>query len=264
MPFTTSSCHVLVHVPALVLDPDVARGFCEVPGDTIEVIDAIWLQPASALPVPHAVLPDGCVDVILETAGEGALIFGPTTARVDVLLDPGVTYAGVRLQPWIGAPLLGRHGEELVDRVEPWPHDVPRLGATLDEALAAITSVATHLVDRMRWSPAQRLVRDAHTALGAASLLPTVAALARTLGVSVRTLRRAFDAVTGAGPKTALRIVRLHRALARIGTERLVEVAHDCGFADQAHLARELRTLAGLRGRNLQARAAAAALHVPA
>ncbi|MEV5769093.1 helix-turn-helix domain-containing protein, partial [Micromonospora sp. NPDC052213] len=51
----------------------------------------------------------------------------------------------------------------------------------------------------------------------------------------------------GYGPKTLARILRMGRALAlaRAGTP-LAEVAARCGYADQAHLTRDVRDLAGV------------------
>lgn len=51
----------------------------------------------------------------------------------------------------------------------------------------------------------------------------------------------------GYGPKTLARILRLRRALALAGAGvPFAETAARCGFADQAHLARDVRELAGV------------------
>ena len=70
-------------------------------------------------------------------------------------------------------------------------------------------------------------------------------------GLSERQLRRRFEAAVGYGPKTFQRIVRFRRWLdrARDGPpERrsLVDLAMESGYADQAHLTREVARLAGL------------------
>ena len=47
-------------------------------------------------------------------------------------------------------------------------------------------------------------------------------------------------------PKTVARILRFRRALALVrGGADLAATAQDCGFADQPHLNREFRALAG-------------------
>lgn len=151
-----------------------------------------------------------------------------------------------------GAPVVGRKGPELVGRVEDAAAILPspraRVGVAEPEALfALLATVATDLANRLHCGGALRLVREAHALVAARPGSASVAVVARTLGVSPRTLRRAFEAVTGSGPKTALRIVRLQRALRLLrGGHRAADVALDCGFADQAHLTNELRTLAGV------------------
>jgi AraC-like DNA-binding protein len=75
----------------------------------------------------------------------------------------------------------------------------------------------------------------------------SVGATADAVGLSARHLhRRCLDAF-GYGPKTLARVLRMGRAvpLARAGTPFAV-VAATAGYADQAHLAREVRALAGV------------------
>jgi AraC-like DNA-binding protein len=74
-----------------------------------------------------------------------------------------------------------------------------------------------------------------------------VAAIADTLDLSARQLhRRSLDAF-GYGPKTLARVLRMHRALdlARTGVP-LAETAFRSGYADQSHLAREVKAFAGV------------------
>lgn len=76
-----------------------------------------------------------------------------------------------------------------------------------------------------------------------------IAALARRLEVSARTLERRFVAAVGLTPKRYSRIARMQRSLASLALPgaRAIDVAHALGFTDQAHLTRELVALAGVR-----------------
>jgi AraC-like DNA-binding protein len=80
-----------------------------------------------------------------------------------------------------------------------------------------------------------------------------VRALASDLGWSPRRLIDRFRDHVGLPPKAAARVIRLDRAVfaLRSGTPRIAEVAAACGYADQAHLGRELRTLGGITPREL-------------
>ncbi|MFG2167361.1 helix-turn-helix domain-containing protein [Micromonospora chersina] len=75
----------------------------------------------------------------------------------------------------------------------------------------------------------------------------TVAATAAEVGLGARALHRRSQLLFGYGPKTLARILRMRRALdlADAGTP-LAEVAVLAGYADQAHLTREVKELAGV------------------
>ncbi|MBJ7455792.1 MAG: AraC family transcriptional regulator [Thermoleophilia bacterium] len=104
---------------------------------------------------------------------------------------------------------------------------------------------------------AARLARSGHPDPGAAWALGRLSAsggrvaigdLARELGWSHRRLIARFRAEVGLPPKTVARIVRFERLRALLGAEPgigLARAAAGCGFSDQAHLAREVRDLAG-------------------
>jgi AraC-like DNA-binding protein len=67
------------------------------------------------------------------------------------------------------------------------------------------------------------------------------------LGLGERQLRRRATAAFGYGPKTLQRVLRFQRALALARAGRpLADVAYETGYADQAHMAHEVRELAGV------------------
>ena len=74
-----------------------------------------------------------------------------------------------------------------------------------------------------------------------------IASIAERLGWSRKHLAEKFTDATGIGPKTLSRIVRFNRALglSRQQSADWADIAADCGYADQAHLVREFRDLAG-------------------
>ena len=73
--------------------------------------------------------------------------------------------------------------------------------------------------------------------------------LTETLGCSRKHLSQRFAVEVGKPPKTVARILRFEHACAlmRHGANRdWTGIAFDCGYADQAHIIREFRSLAGL------------------
>ena len=73
-----------------------------------------------------------------------------------------------------------------------------------------------------------------------------VASIAKSAGISQRTLIEHFTSAVGLTPKRFGRIVRFHRAaaLARSGPFDWARVAHESGYYDQAHLIHDFRELA--------------------
>jgi AraC-like DNA-binding protein len=80
--------------------------------------------------------------------------------------------------------------------------------------------------------------------------------LAGEVGWSQRHLANQFRLEVGLTPKAMARVVRFHRArrLLQVSRDcRLADVAADCGYYDQAHLARDFTALAGCSPRRLMA-----------
>jgi AraC-like DNA-binding protein len=75
-----------------------------------------------------------------------------------------------------------------------------------------------------------------------------ISRLAREVGLSRRHLTERFTGEYGISPKQTSRLVRFAaaRALVTDAHRPLAEVAARCGYADQAHLTREWRALAGV------------------
>lgn len=70
--------------------------------------------------------------------------------------------------------------------------------------------------------------------------------VAAEVGWSSRHLAEEFTSVVGLAPKTVARIMRFERSTALVaGGHDLAVVAARSGFADQAHMTREWRRLAG-------------------
>ncbi|MDT0451512.1 DUF6597 domain-containing transcriptional factor [Streptomyces hesseae] len=193
------------------------------------------------------VLPDGCMD-LLWTEGR-LLVAGPDTRAYRPGSSAQGPWAGVRFHPGTAPALLGVPAHELRDRrvelADLWSGaEVRRLTERVDAArdpAAALEELALRLAGD---APAPDPLLGAVVASLAAGR--SVAATGESVGLSARQLhRRALNAF-GYGPKTLGRILRMQRAvaLARAGVP-FAETAVRAGFADQAHLARDVRELAG-------------------
>ncbi len=83
-----------------------------------------------------------------------------------------------------------------------------------------------------------------------------VARLSERLGISSRQLLRRFELGVGYGPSLFRRVVRLqlvvHSAVPQ-GPRRLAHLPANAGYADQAHMNRDIRQLAGVTAGELLA-----------
>ena len=206
-----------------------------------------------------AVLPDGCTDLIFD--GHQLLIAGPDrVAQPGSTADQSYPIVGLRMSSGIGPALWGVPGCELVDRRVPvsdiWPAaDVERLTALVAAAADPASVLESIAARRWRASPPDRTMIDIAARLRTGI---TVAEVAAMTGFSERQLLRRSLVAYGYGAKTLARILRLTVALdAAWAGAAFATVASDAGYADQAHLSRDVRELTGRTLSQLVARAGA-------
>ncbi|MFE3852930.1 helix-turn-helix domain-containing protein [Streptomyces griseorubiginosus] len=190
------------------------------------------------------VLPDGCMDLLWH---DGRLLVAGPDTRAYVTGGAPSRWVGLRFAPGAAPAFLGVPGHELRDlRVELtdlWPaSEVRRLRDRMAEAPDPAVALEGIVLERA--APPEPLLRALVASLDAGR---PVAVAADELGLGVRQLHRRSLVAFGYGPKTLARILRLRRALvlARAGVP-YAETALRSGFADQAHLARDVRELAGV------------------
>jgi AraC-like DNA-binding protein len=205
----------------------------------------LWEREVGPSPGPTRILPDGCLDLLWD--GQRLTVAGPDTAARWHVSPPGTRYTALRFSGGAGPALLGVPADELRDQTayldELWAAAETR---ELSEQVAA--DPATALID---WAARTATPREPVEPLGSrvlsmAAVGTPVAQMADRLGLGVRQLHRRCLPLFGYGPRHLSRVMRLHRALdsARVGTP-LAAVAAGCGYADQAHLSREVRALVG-------------------
>lgn len=221
----------------------------------------LWQSQLAADAGGHiTVLPDGCVDILWR---DGTLfVVGPDRVAAHPALAPGAQVLGARFRPGqalaaLGLPLADIVGQAvpLVELKAGWA--VQAAGSIGDTAPAErLQRMAQCLQQHMGAAPIDAQAQRANVlfqqlASGQASL----DALAARLNLSPRSLRRFSQAQFGYGAKTLERILRLQRFL-RHGRaaplHSLAMLAADAGYADQSHLSREARELAGMTAAELR------------
>jgi AraC-like DNA-binding protein len=189
------------------------------------------------------VLPDGCLDLIWS---DGTLmVAGPDTGAFVMTTPVETRYTGLRFRPGTGPGILGVPANELRNQRVPlaalWPGGQVR---RLTEQLAEAPDPAVLLEDL---AAARSGTTDPVVGAVLSGLDRPVADIASEANLSERQLHRRCQAAFGYGAKTLARILRMGHALnlARNGTP-FASVAAAAGYADQAHLSREIKSLTGL------------------
>jgi AraC-like DNA-binding protein len=236
--------------PHPALRPLVARGYT-------------GYHERTAAPLRRVETPHPAIVVIVnlgpalrvDGAAFGSFVAGLTD--VPVLTEHPGEQAGIQLDltPLGARMLLGVPLREVARRVVALDAvlaeaDVARLLAadTWEERFAQLDTLLLGRLDRA--TPPRPDVAYAWSRLVATDGAVSVAQLCAELRCSRRHLSARFGDEVGLGPKAVGRILRFRRATALLGDRHaaltLAEVAAAGGFADQAHLTREFRAMAGV------------------
>ncbi|AGC41768.1 AraC family transcriptional regulator [Myxococcus stipitatus DSM 14675] len=241
-----------------------------VPNALADRVDAFWCFVAAprregSTPLLQRILPDGCTDLIVRfpdarEIGRGLephlTVVGPMERFVLTDPEPGSVCLGIRLKPGWAQALLGVSPKALCNLsigVEDCAPAFLRLqkrlatARSLPHALALLRDEFSLRNASPLHLPNARTTHALHCLQSSAGRL-SMSRLARTVGVSERTLHRDILEEAGVAPKLLARVLRFQRALThlRAGTLDLSAVALECGYADQSHFTREVRELAGV------------------
>lgn len=224
------------------------------------LVAAIWTMAGDGAAddwVEQDATPDGCVEMIHRLRGRSA--WGeeqPTLFATGLNLTPvrfrisgDAMFVGVRFWPWAwemlgGFPCPaftqgGGQGWIAIDAESQAASLLTAPGDISARIAAAFAAMAPHPI-------------------GSHVLAATrVEDIVRASGRSYRAVQRWFENSVGITPRRYLRLIRFHRAMADVGTPtaNLADQAAKGGFADQAHMARDFRLLAGLAPRTARERA---------
>ena len=220
------------------------------PAATRGLLTCVWSRQVTGELAGEArrIVPDACVDIIWHRESGRLFVAGPDTQAHLSTLEPGELVAA-RFRTGRSPASLGVPADALrdsrVELAELWPDRVDRLADALaaTDTTAAAQGVLGSAVLAARADPDPAVPELLSLAGGGAR----VGAMADAVGLTERQLHRRCLAAFGYGAKVLQRVLRFDRAmrLARGGTE-LADVAYWAGYADQAHLSREVRALSGV------------------
>ena len=187
-------------------------------------ISHYWLSLNNTRPA-QTILPDGCVDLVVEATGASApsWVYGTTTGPVSVPIRLGVHYLGIRFKPGQSRHFVALPAKELTDSHAPAPEVLRFALDGIAEQIGrgtvfrALDGVLTRTLACR--SPQAHRVDAALQCLTSGQRPVRIGDLAKNLGVSRRHFERIFLDCVGVSPKMFATIQR-YRAAARALSRR--------------------------------------------
>jgi AraC-like DNA-binding protein len=206
----------------------------------------------------HTTWPDGCVSLFI-VANRGvpaaASVIGPRLRALRAPVRSGLVLRGLRLWPDTAASVLGVDPGAIRDLTRPAAEVLGYGALSLARALAAARDDAGLDAVWESWLEpriAAAALPDPDVRFVVRRLIDSsgtcdVAAAARDVGISARSLERRFVAAVGLSPKQFARVRRVRAAIGAIaaGERSLTTLARGARL-EPASFAREFRSVAGL------------------
>ncbi|MFB9947320.1 helix-turn-helix domain-containing protein [Rhizobium puerariae] len=203
-----------------------------------------------------AIVPDGCSGLIW--AGGEMLVVGPDRFAAFPRLAPGETIFGLRFRPGAALRWLDVSLSELTGQTVPLRH-LRSDACEIEQQLADEASLERKLALLHAWALRQATSAagpvDEMEALFDALKTVTVNHIADRYTFGQRTLRRHSHDHFGYGPKTLERILRFQRFLGLVrasATQSLAHLSLEAGYADQAHMTRDVREFSTLTPQDIR------------
>ena len=244
-------------------------GFYPTPPPLATAVKAVWFARGTKaeFEVPEPIVPDGCVELVLNLADRFVqvdaghalqpreLLVGQMTRPTIASPTGDVDLIGIRFWPGRAGAVLRTPMWELQDQLVAASSVLPVFDRLADDLrslprasrLAHLTTVLAPQCSRV--SPARlRNVDVALAAIAATHGTLSIEKVAGHAGVTRRHLERQFREQVGLGVKQVARITRIQSVLGVLQSRPSLsgaEIAARFGYSDQAHLIHECRALTG-------------------
>lgn len=236
-----------------------------------DVVRFYWvfeIEGINGLPYVYRSMADGCAELVFhyegpfqEVVANGKL--APTLAtlhaqsaihrRFEVRQNFGIF--GAYIYPSALPQLFGYSAAALSGEMPELPALLGSDGAVLEERILIAENnqeradiLSGFLLKRMgKGKPGNVMAQHAVRLMLASNGQVSPTKLSDHLSISLRQLERQFKDYAGFSPKTFSRILRFQSAIKEFGngSKRLVEIALDCGYYDQAHFNHDFNQFSG-------------------
>ena len=216
-------------------------------------LDAILPDAAPEFIVHFKKAPQSLTEADVWRQQPQSFLYCAANHAVRLLVENPIDLFAIRFRPWGVRRFSDRSMSDILDR-EVLPDEVfgplgielrdEIAGATDDESRVGAVNTVLQRALRERSAHNDRMEKLLVLVNGGQSKAHDIA---KSLGVSDRSFRRLWHDVVGIEPRKFASLMRFHRAISMIDEgHELAAVAQECGYSDQPHLARNIKTISGL------------------
>ncbi|SEL13548.1 helix-turn-helix domain-containing protein [Parapedobacter koreensis] len=229
--------------------------------DLLDFIDAFWtVEGVGKQCDKEIILPDGCVDLIVNLGEEykaddgivtmhpeKAYLVGTMTTFKETFVSTSNRLLGIRFKPAAFSSFYGNYVsmDEITDKTIEFTQSIsPDIHKIKRHPIPYLNAYFLNRLSDTRHN-LSNVIRDVQTAGGQIS----IDSLAKRNHTTVRQLERSFKQYIGVSPKEFVNIVRFKTALSKIKRNKqqqsLLDIAVDCGYYDHAHLTNAIKRYTG-------------------
>lgn len=209
------------------------------------------------------VVPDGCIDILFccDLENYFAEIYGSVCKKKKISFKSGCTYFGVRFFPGFAGPMFKnislseftetsvlfcdffnrKHLPEKITEVSTFQKRIKYFEKFYIDVIKNTTSVPENFIQIL------------YTTLKGKGNIK-IEDLSRKVGYSERYIQKKFKEFVGISPKLFNRIIRFQNSLYQINSDKeskLIDIALDNGYYDQAHFNREFKEFSSIQPQKL-------------
>lgn len=227
----------------------------------VDYIDAYWLARGNSLKLKiEKILPDGCVDIILNLGDdcegadgtismqtEKAYLVGTMTKFREAILKPETKLLGIRFKPSAFSAFyeIGSLHEVTDMVIELEKNLAPDIQKTIQSSIDYLNSFFLN-----KFSSPKHILFPIIKHIQKENGQITVDSVSQIHCLTMRTLERNFRHYLGISPKEFINLTRFQSAFQQIKIkphkQSLLDIALTCGYYDHAHLSADIKRYTGL------------------
>lgn len=202
--------------------------------------------------VTNVILPDGCIDLIVDFSNQEIYFSGTSKATLNFPLLGKIDFIGIRIKPGVFYNIFNVSCKKVMDTLIPYnqierEYELDKILEldTYGQRIDFLTNYFSSKVSTIKFD----VLTEKILALSQKTETKSITEVAQYFEYSTRQLNRIFKDRCGVSAKVFLNIIRLHTSLNLLihnQRTKLTELAQESGFYDEAHFIKEIKKYCGI------------------